>query len=80
MLMYKEDGGGFNNFTSSEVEQAKKDGWVEGEAIRNKILAAKGAKHVPAPAIDPVAEPATINAQPEKRHAGRPRKSISDYI
>ena len=73
MLMYKEEGG-FNNFRDDEVEQAKKDGWVEGEAIRNKILAAKAGK------LDEVVqevviqeEPATITAQPVKR-AGRPRK------
>jgi len=73
MLMYKEEGG-FNNFRDDEVEQAKKDGWVEGEAIRNKILAAKAGK------LDEVVqevviqeEPATITAQPAKR-AGRPRK------
>lgn len=72
-LMYKEDGG-FHNFRDEEIEQAVKDGWIDGEPVRARILAAKGAKHVHAPAIDPVSEPATINAQPEKRHAGRPRK------
>lgn len=73
MLMYKEEGG-FNNFRDDEVEQAKKDGWVEGEAIRNRILAAKAGK------LDETVqevviqeEPATITAQPAKR-AGRPRK------
>lgn len=76
MLMYKGDGG-FHNFRDEEIEQAVKDGWIDGEPVRARILAAKGDKPV---AIDHVAEPATIEVQPDKRRAGRPRKSISDYI
>lgn len=70
MLMYKEEGG-FNNFRDDEVEQAKKDGWVEGEAIRNRILASKAVKLEQV--VEVKEETATITAQPAKR-AGRPRK------
>lgn len=79
MLMYKEDGG-FHNFRDEETEQARKDGWVDGEPVRARILAAKGTKPAPAPVVDLVEEPDTIEAQPATRRAGRPRKSISDYI
>jgi hypothetical protein len=73
MLMYKEEGG-FHNFHEEEVEQAKKDGWVEGEAIRNRILASKSGKHDEIKQEVVIQEePATITAQPAKR-AGRPRK------
>ena len=68
MLMYKQDGG-FHNFGDHEVEQAKKDGWVEGEAIRAELIAKK---------LKP-AEPATIEAQPVKR-AGRPRKELPSFL
>lgn len=40
MLMYKEDGG-FHLFSSAEVEQALKDGWVAGQELRDKLVDAK---------------------------------------
>lgn len=40
MLLYKEDGG-FHNFRDDEVEQAKKDGWVDGAPVWAALIAAK---------------------------------------
>jgi hypothetical protein len=40
MLMYKEDGG-FHNFSDSDVETAKKNGWVDGEPVRAAIISKK---------------------------------------
>ena len=37
--MFKETGG-FHNFKDAEVEDAKKNGWVDGNPIRKKLLAA----------------------------------------
>ena len=67
--MYSE-AGGFNNFPDDEVENARKNGWVDGEPVRQKLMAAK---------LKPVAiseEPDTIKVQPDRR-AGRPRKGIT---
>ena len=60
MLMFKEDGG-FHNFTDEEVAQARKTGWVDGEPVRQRILAAKN--------------PATIEAHEAPKPRGRPRKA-----
>ena len=38
--MFKETGG-FHNFKDAEVEDAKKNGWVDGESIRQKLMDAK---------------------------------------
>lgn len=72
MLMYKEEGG-FNNFAAHEVEQAKADGWIEGQEIWNKKMMEK------AKVVVKEEEPATIDAQPVRR-AGRPRKGLSSII
>ena len=65
MLMFKD--GGFHNFKEGEIEEATKDGWVDGILIRNEALAAKQSKPV---AI--VEEVATIPVQSEvKRSPGR---------
>jgi hypothetical protein len=70
MLMYKPEGG-FHNFGDHEIEQAKKDGWVDGAPVRAALMTKKG---------KPVAaEPATIEAQPVKR-AGRPRKELPSFL
>ena len=68
MLMFKD--GGYHNFADGDVEQATKDGWVDGEPIRKTALAAKQSKPV---AI--VEEVATIPVQSEvKRSPGRPKR------
>lgn len=78
-LMYSEEGG-FHNFSDDEVESAKKDGWVDGEPIRQKLIAAKRAA---APIAKPV-EVATITVQPEvsavKRSPGRPRNVVPSVL
>ena len=69
-LMFFEEGG-FHNFADNEVEQATKDGWVDGEPIRQKLLDAKQKK----PIANPV-EVDTIPLQSEvKRSPGRPKRS-----
>jgi hypothetical protein len=68
-LMYKEECG-FQNFSDTEAEVAKEDDWVDGEPVRQKLLAAKRV-------AQPVAKPqevATMPVQSEPRRAGRPRK------
>ncbi len=63
MLMFNENGG-FHNFQEEEVAQAKKDGWVDGEPVRQRMIAAKN--------------PATIAPQVEaKRPPGRPRRNLA---
>ena len=67
MLMYSENGG-FHNFPDSEVEQAKKDGWVDGAPVRAAALAAKARK--PAPIA---LAAGSVTMEPHARR-GRPRK------
>lgn len=65
-LMYRE--GAFHDFYDGELKEAIKDGWEDGEPIREAILAKKRA------IANPV-EVATITAQPEvKRSPGRPKR------
>jgi hypothetical protein len=65
-LMFREDG--FHNFNDDEVESALKDGWVDGEPIRQKLLDAKRGIAKPV-------EKVTITVQPEvKRSPGRPKR------
>ena len=59
MLMYKPEGG-FHNFGEHEVEAAKKDGWVDGTPVRERILALK--------------QKPVIVAAHEPLRRGRPRK------
>ena len=73
MLMYKEEGG-FHNFADHEVEQAKVDGWIEGQSVWNKTMAEK-MKWV----LEKREEFATIDAQPARR-AGRPKKGLSSIL
>lgn len=79
--MYR-DNCGYHNFTIHEVDAAKADGWklITDEEFL-KIIEAKRKKNVVKE--EPIAkqeEPAIIEPQPEPRRAGRPRKSISDFI
>lgn len=67
-LLYKEECG-FNNFSESEAEVAKEDGWVDGEPVRQKLLDAKRAAQV----VAKPEESATLAVQPVKRAPGRPR-------
>ena len=74
MLMFKQDGG-FHNFAPHEIEQATKDGWIDGEPIRQAALAAKRA------AVAKPAEPVKLTVQSEpKRAAGRPRKELPSFL
>lgn len=73
MLMYSKDGG-FHNFSDENVEQAKKDGWIEGQPVRVALLAEKHA-----PTTFTLKEPATITIhEPEPPRRGRPRKIATD--
>ena len=73
-LMYSEVGG-FHNFNDDDAESSKKEGWVDGEPIRQKLLDAKRK-----PIAKPV-ETVTIPAQPEvKRSPGRPRNVVPSIL
>ena len=63
MLMFKEDGG-FHHFTDEEIAAARKAGWVDGEPIRQRIMALKGS-----------AKPAAIEAHEAPKPRDRPRKA-----
>ena len=80
--MFKEEGG-FHYFTESELEGAKKNGWVDGEPVRKKLMDAKlppESRQTSAiiPPIAKVEEVATIptvtqpHPQDTKRRPGRP--------
>lgn len=73
-LMYKPDGG-FHHFSDTEMEAAKKDGWVDGEPI---MQAARDEKRT---AIAKPIEVATITTQPEARRSpGRPRNVVPSIL
>ena len=73
MLLYKEECG-FQNFSNDETDTAKKDGWVDGEPIRQKLLDAKRAIAKPI-------ETVTTTPQPEvKRSPGRPRNVVPSVL
>ncbi len=40
-LMFNANDGGFHNFQEDELDEAKKNGWVDGEPIRQQMLDAK---------------------------------------
>ncbi len=69
-LMYKFEGG-YHNFADSEVEAAMKDGWVDGDPIRE---AASRSKMNP---VETLTETATIDAPAAPRRMGRPKKAES---
>lgn len=77
-LMFNENDGGYHNFHDDELEAAIKAGWVDGEPIRQAIIAKKRA------AIQPIANPvetATITVQSEvKRSPGRPRNVVPSIL
>ncbi len=64
MLLYKEDGG-FHNFQDGAVEQAKKEGWIDGAPVWAALIAAKS------PATQTAEEPVKIMAHARR---GRPRR------
>lgn len=74
MLMYKDDGG-FHNFGAHEVEQAVKDGWVDGTAIREKLIAAKRQQGVAIPS-----QSDTIQEHEPAKRRGRPRKEVQSDV
>ena len=51
-LMYKEEGG-FCNVHEDGLAAAQADGWVDGEPIRQKLLAAKKASVAVATSVKP---------------------------
>jgi hypothetical protein len=83
-IMFRE--GGFHNFHDDEVESALKDGWVDGEPIRQALLDAKRKDRAKSDTvtIQPIAKPvevATITPQPEvKRSPGRPRNVVPSIL
>lgn len=74
MLMYKEDGG-FRNVADHELDNAKSEGWIDGQSLWDDAIAKKK-KPV---AVVKQDEPATIQEQPVRR-AGRPRKGLSSIL
>ncbi len=64
MLLYKEDGG-FHNFQDGAVEQAKKEGWIDGAPVWAALIAAKS------PATLTAEEPVKIVTHARR---GRPRR------
>lgn len=74
-LMFNSNDGGFHNFQEDELEEAKKVGWVDGEAIRQRIMDMKRS-----PVAKPV-ESGTLTALVEtKRSPGRPRKEVPSVL
>jgi hypothetical protein len=67
MLMYKDDGG-FRNVAEGEIEQATREGWIDGVPVRQRILAAKSGP------IAKQEEPVTIETHEMPKQRGRPRK------
>ncbi len=72
MLMFNENGG-FHNFQEEDVAQAKKDGWVDGATVRDRLMKLKSAP------VAVEAKPDTITAQPAPRSVGRPRKEATSF-
>ncbi len=76
-LMFNSNDGGFHNFTDEDAEAAKKNGWVDGEPVRQQLLDAKRSAVKPTIAqVDlPVDVYVTMPVQAEvKRSPGRPKK------
>jgi hypothetical protein len=75
-LLFK-DTGGFQNFQDDQVEAAMKDGWVDGDPIRQAIIDAKAKDRAKSDTVT-IANPpeiATMPVQSEvKRSPGRPKK------
>ena len=73
-LMYNPDGG-FHHFYDEEMDDAKKNGWVPGEEIRQQMIAAKQGVAKPV-------EKVTMPAQPEvvRRSPGRPRTVVPSIL
>lgn len=80
-LMYNDGDGGFHNFEEEELGEARKNGWVDGEPVRQRILAMKRAAIQP---VAPVAKPAESDTLSElvesKRSPGRPRKEVPSVL
>lgn len=75
-LMFNDGDGGFHNFQEDELEEAKKNGWVDGEPVRQRMMAMKRGT----PVAKPV-ETVTMPTQPEvKRSPGRPRKEVPSVL
>lgn len=76
MLMYSPKGG-FHHFPEGQVEDAKKDGWIDGQPIWDAAVKAKRKDTAKADTIvlaNPV-EVDTIPVQSEvKRSPGRPKR------
>lgn len=71
-LMFHENAG-FHPIPECDVEQAKKDGWVDGAPLR-------AARKVAAKNVANVVVSDTITAQPVVRKAGRPRKEVPSIL
>ena len=75
-LMYNDGDGGFHNFQEDELEEAKKNGWVDGEPVRQRMMAMKRgtpvAKSVTSDTLSTLVEP--------KRSPGRPRKEVPSVL
>ena len=78
-LMFNANGGGYHHFETDELEVAMKNGWVDGEPIRQAAIAAKRKENtvtLPKPHED-----VTIAPQVEaKRPPGRPRKETPSFL
>ena len=78
-LMYNDNDGGFHNFEEDAIGEARKNGWIDGEPVRQRILAMKRgesagsvAKPAESDTLSPLVGP--------KRSPGRPRKEVPSVL